>query len=93
MIINSANINSMNAHQTWMNNNAQNVANVNSENYTAVDTVINEGVTASTRSTGAETDITTEITDQIVIEKGFSLQTSAIKTEDEMIGTLLNMKG
>jgi flagellar hook protein FlgE len=88
----SVNINAMRAHSDWMAVNANNVANVNTEDFTANDTVITEGHVASIRPTAKETDLSKEIPDQIVIEKGFEAQTSAIRTQDEMLGTLLDMK-
>jgi flagellar hook-associated protein FlgK len=58
----STNLNAMSAHTAWMNANANNVANVNTENYDASRTVLKAGPTA-------------------------------VKTRDEILGTLLDMKG
>ena len=47
----SVNINAMRAHSDWMAVNANNIANVNTEDFTANDTVITEGPVASIRPT------------------------------------------
>jgi len=87
------NTTSMQAHQTLMNINANNIANVNNDNYTAKDGRIGDNLEVSSTDTNQPTDITKEITNQISIEDGFQAQAPVIKTEDEMIGTLLNIKG
>ena len=87
------NINSMQAHQAWMNQSANNIANVNTESFDAKRTVIEEGLVPVSKSTGEATNLTKEMTDQIVAADGFEVQVSAIKTYDEMLGTLLDMKG
>ncbi len=89
----SSNINSMQAHQKWMSVSANSIANVNTEGFKAADTVIGEGPKASVRSTEGATDLSKEMSDQIVIAGGFSAQASAVKTQDEMLGSLLDMKG
>jgi hypothetical protein len=38
-------------------------------------------------------NLTKELTSQIVIENGFKAQTTSIKTEDRMLGVLLDIKG
>jgi len=87
------NINSMQAHQAWMNQSANNVANVNTDSFDANRTVIKEGPIPVSESTTEATDLTKEMTDQIVAADGFEVQASVIKTYDEMMGTLLDMKG
>jgi len=76
-----------------MNQSAHNVANVNTESFNASRTVIKDGPVAVSESTGQPTDLAKEMTDQIVISSGFEVQASVIKTYDEMLGTLLDMKG
>jgi flagellar hook protein FlgE len=99
----SSNISSMNAHSGWMNNTAHNVANVNTEKFTPLSSTINEGAqenptlssVASKNSQMDEksaTDITKEMVDMVVSSKGFAVNAPVIKTQDEMLGTLLNMK-
>ncbi|WP_457596866.1 flagellar basal body rod C-terminal domain-containing protein [Hydrogenimonas sp.] len=89
----TGNINAMGAHTAWMNRNVHNIANVNTQNFDAGHTVIDAGPRAVTASTGRPTDLAKELPDQIVVEKGFSAQVSAVKTQDDMLGTLLDMKG
>jgi flagellar hook protein FlgE len=98
----SNNISSIQAHQSWMNSNSNNVANVNTERYVPTETTLNENgqnsvradnVAASdTGATQSQTDLATELTDQITIEKGVGVNVAAIKTEDQILGTLLDMK-
>ena len=89
------NATSMTAVSNWMNNSAQNVANVNTEEYKATQTTISNQDTAvvaqSSKSTNG-TDLATEFTDQIAIEKSFEANVDTIKTQDTMLGTLLDMK-
>lgn len=97
----SANISSISAHQTMMNTSANNVANVNSDGFIPSDTRISENsnsVTASTRvsddnsSLKSQTDLAKEIPDQMITKNATAVNVSAIKTQDEMLGTLLDMK-
>jgi flagellar hook protein FlgE len=89
MTINST---SMMAHQTLMDVNANNVANVNTQDFSATDAKIEGNLEVNLRDTNAPTNLTKELTDQIVIEDGFKAQAPAIKTEDEMYKTLLDIK-
>ena len=89
----STNLNAMRAHATWMNAISDNVANVDTENYDASRTVLNAGPTAVSEPTGQGTDLIKEIPEQIVVADGFSAQVTAVKTRDEILGTLLDMKG
>jgi len=89
------NATSMTAMSNWMNNSAQNVANVNTDNYNAIQTTIsNQGnaVVAQSSQTENSTDLSTEFTDQIALETNFEANTKPIQAEDEMIGSLLDMK-
>ncbi|WP_324170461.1 hypothetical protein [Sulfurimonas sp.] len=97
----SNNISSIQAHQTMMNTNANNVANVNSAAYLPSDTkIINQENSVSTHtrksdnngSTNSQTDLSKELPEQIVIEDATAVNMTAIKTQDEMIGTLLDIK-
>jgi flagellar hook protein FlgE len=82
--------------------NANNVANVNSDKFKSVDTKLEEAAKESPRAVLREgienptgksgTDLTKELTDQIPIEKGFGVNTTVVKTKDEMLGTLMDMK-
>jgi flagellar hook protein FlgE len=89
----ASNLNAMQAHGTWMNANAHNVANVNTENFDSLRTTVDAGPRAVTRPSGSATDLSREIPAQVAISGGFSAQVLAIRTQDEMTGTLLDMKG
>jgi flagellar hook protein FlgE len=98
----SSNVSSLQAHQSALNTTAHNVANVNSDGYIPSDTNIveasNTSVTTSTASAtdngsaNSQTDLTKELTDQIVYERGFEANVSAIQTQDQLTGTLLDIK-
>jgi flagellar hook protein FlgE len=83
---------SMMAHQTLMDINANNVANVNTQDFKASEAHIENNLEVSENTTNSGTDLTKELTDQIVIEDGFKAQVPAIKTQDEMTKTLLDIK-
>lgn len=86
-----------------MNNNAQNVANVNTDGYVPRETTISETQNGSTKANTAQADsngnersqtnLAKEITDQISIEKIAASNVQAIRTQDEMLGSLLDMRG
>ena len=97
----SSNISSIQSHQTMMNVNANNVANVNTDGFVPNDTRMSssEGsVTANTRqandngSLKSQTDLAKEIPDQMIVQNVTAANVSAIKTQDEMLGSLLDMK-
>lgn len=97
----SSNISSIQSHQTMMNTTANNVANVNSGGFVPSDTRMssNEGsVSAIVRkasdngSVNSQTDLAKEIPDQIVAQDATAANVSAIKTQDEMFGSLLDIK-
>ena len=88
------NISSMHAYEDWLSNNSNNIANVNTQDYKSIDTTLKNSsgnVTAHTTKSTNGVDLAKEITDQIVIKDGFNADATAIKTEDEMIGTVLNL--
>jgi flagellar hook protein FlgE len=82
----------MQSHQLLMDINANNIANVNTQDFTAKDSRIDNNLEVNSVDTNQPTNLTKEITEQMVIEDGFEAQVPVIKTEDEMIGTLLNIK-
>lgn len=97
----SNNISSIQAHQSMMNTSANNVANVNSDGFVPRDTrmTANEGgVRANTRmadnngSTKSQTDLAKEIPDQIIAQDATAVNVAAIKTQNEMFGSLLDIK-
>lgn len=89
------NATAMTAMSNWMNNSAHNVANVNTDNYNATQTTItnqNDAVVAQSSQTNKSTELATELTDQIAIDKSFKANADVIKTQNEMLGSLLDMK-
>ena len=89
------NVNSMNAHVNWLNSNANNIANVNTKDHNATRTVLENNTQSSVEAvnskTNKETNLSKELTNQIPIEKGFDAQVKAIKTQEEMMGGILNI--
>ncbi len=98
----TSNISSIAAQQTLMNTNANNVANVNTDGFIPTDTKVisttDNSVGTSKRladdngSAKSQTDLTKEITDQIIVQNATALNVTAIKTQDEMFGSLLDTK-
>jgi len=97
----SNNVSSISAHQTMMNNSAHNVANVNTDGFIPKSTVINSNtntVNANTREatdsnySRSQTDISKEIPDQMIAQRATEMNVTTIKTQDEMFGSLLDIK-
>lgn len=95
------NVSSIYAHQTMLNSSAHNVANVNTEGFRPSGTIINDNSGSvkaslreadSTNSLKSQTDLAKELPDQIIAQDATSVNLSAIKTQDEMIGTLIDLK-
>ena len=89
------NANAMMAMSNWMNNSANNVANVNTQDYKATQTTItnqDNSVVAKSSQSENGTELATEFTDQIALDKSFDANAKTIKTQDEMLGSLLDMK-
>ncbi len=89
------NVSSMNAHNSWMNANANNVANVNSKDYNSTKTMVAQtpakSVEAVNTKSSSPTNLTKELTNQIPIEKGMGAQEKAIKVQEQMMGGILNI--
>ena len=88
------NANAMSSISNWMNNNSHNVANDNTENFSATRTTMNNSgnaVDAQSAKTQNGTDLSKEMSDQIVIDKSFEANAQSIKTKDDMIGSLLDL--
>ncbi len=96
------NISSIQANQTLLDNNAHNIANVNTDRF-----VPNSGKTVSgengsvqasiskatdSGSMRSQTDLAKEMSDQISLGKSTEVNVAAIRTQDEMLGTLLDIK-
>jgi len=87
--------------QTQIDTTANNIANVNTDGFIPTDTrMVDEktSVRAQTRladdtgSPKSQTDLAKEIPDQIVIGGVAKANVAAIKTQDEMFGSLLDIK-
>ena len=97
----SNNVSSIQAHQTMLNVNANNVANLNTDGFRPSDTKMSDdtnSVSANVRqadnngSDKSQTNLTKELPDQIIAQDAVAINVKAIKTHDEMMGTLLDMK-
>jgi flagellar hook protein FlgE len=97
----SNNISSIQAHQTMMNVNANNVANVNSDGFIPRDVKMSDSQSSvranvrtadDTGSQKSQTDLAKEIPDQILASEATAVNVAAIKTQDEMLGSLLDIK-
>ena len=97
----SSNISSMQAHQTMINAIANNIASANTDGYIPKDTKNFEaanGVKTDTRmasdseSTKSQTNLSKEITDQIIASKGSVTNVTAIKAQDDILGSMLDIK-
>lgn len=97
----SNNISSIQSHQKMMDTTANNVANVNTDGFVPSSTRISNtgnSVSASnakaddTGSAKSQTDLAKEIPNEIVAQDATAINVTAIKTQDEMLGSLLDMK-
>lgn len=97
----STNISSIQAHQNMMNTSANNVANVNTDRFVPTNTRVvgsenslrADNVKADdTGSKISQTDLAKEITTQIIAQDTTALNVNAIRTQDEMLGSLLDIK-
>ena len=98
----SSNLSSITAHQSMLNTTANNIAHVNTDGFVpkrtvleskdSSDVVANVAQSGSSVSKGSQTDLAKEIPDLMVAEAGTSVNVTAIKTQDEMLGTLLDIK-
>jgi flagellar hook protein FlgE len=97
----SGNLSSIQAHQTLLDNSANNVANVNTDRFVPRAGTISEGagnsvqaqVSAGTDngSVNSQTDLGRELTDQIIFERGVEANVASIRTQDQMYGSLLDI--
>jgi len=98
----SNNLASLQANQTFLNTTANNVANVNTDGFIPQDTRITDNAqqtpqattreSDSTNSLQSQTDLSKEIPDQITQSGVAKADVSAIQTQDQMMGTLLDIK-
>lgn len=84
-----------------MNTSANNVANINSDGFVPRDTRVLGGensVSTNTRmannngSTKSQTDLAKELPDQMIAQNATAVNVTAIKAQDEMLGSLLDIK-
>ncbi|MGE4418849.1 MAG: hypothetical protein AB7D38_03320 [Sulfurimonas sp.] len=97
----SSNISSIQAHQTMMNTSATNVANVNSDGYIPSETRVvssENSVKANTfkandnGSKMSQTELSKEITNQIIAQDATEANVTALKAQDDILGSLLDIK-
>lgn len=91
------------AHQWWLSANSHNIANVNTDGFKPINTLIGEDAMSnpkatfklSTKGEGgmSQTDLTKEMGDMIVAKRGFEVNAPVARTEDEILGSLLDIKG
>lgn len=98
----SNNVASLQVNQTFLNTTANNVANVNTDGFIPQDTRITNSDSKTPKanvrqaddngSQRSQTDLSKEIPDQIIQSGVAEANVAAIKTQDEMFGTLLDIK-
>jgi len=98
----STNVSSIQANQVMLDANANNIANVNTDGFRPTDVKVSnpsEGalqanlrVADDNGLTKSQTDLSKELPDQIVGEKVAAVNVTAIRTQDEMMGSLLDIK-
>lgn len=97
-----SNVSSIQAHQTVLNNSANNVANVNTDRFVPTESTISSSGSGSVQtnlqsatdngSTTSQTDLSRELTGQVVVERSVEANAEAIRTQDQMYGSLLDIK-
>ena len=88
-----SNVSSIQAHSSWMDATAHNVANVSTKDSKAVSTVIEEGPTAVHDFSSHGTNLASEMVNMVTIPYAVASNKVAIQTQDQMASTLLNIKG
>jgi len=97
----SNNISSIQAHSTMLNTTGNNIANVNTDGFVPSETRMSgtkSSVTAynakadDNGSRISQTDLAKEIPDEIIAGNATGVNVAAIKTQDQMFGTLLDIK-
>ncbi|MFK5881831.1 MAG: flagellar biosynthesis protein FlgE [Sulfurospirillum sp.] len=88
------NTNSINAQFDWLSNSSSNVANINTDGYKAIDTVLsNQGkdIIANSSRSKQGVSLVKELSDQNLISIGVEANVKAINTQNKILGTLLDM--
>lgn len=94
-------ISSIQSHQFMLNTTANNIANVNTNGFVPSDTRLTDnGNSVSAHNVKADdngslhsqTSLSKEITDQIIAQDATAVNVQVLKTQDEMLGSLLDIK-
>ena len=98
----SANISSLQANKMFMNANANNIANVNTDSFKPTQTTISHSSKETVQanftksdnigSSKSQTNLVKEIPDQIIIGEVNEVNINAIKAQNKMLGSLLDIK-
>ena len=92
---------SMYAHQDLLNSSAHNIANSNTQNFERTDTKIVEGSTETVQAVSdkienenpySNTDLVKEFTNQILSYQAVGANAVSIQTQNQVSGTLLDIK-
>lgn len=95
------NIASIQAHQTMTNSSANNIANINTDRFVPTNTRVVGGENSlradntkadNTGSKISQTDLAKEMTTQIIAQDATAVNVNAIRTQDEILGSLLDIK-
>jgi flagellar hook protein FlgE len=95
--INNASLTALNAYSTLLNNTANNVANINTDNYKPLETTMQDsrpsGVTAITsrNENGDRVDLSQEAVNLITAETGFKANIDVLKTAQKMQKTVIDI--
>jgi len=87
-------VSSLNAYSNWLDNSAANVANGSTnQSQSRSSTITSEAGTPALNTTVEQKPVRLEkeMTDQVIIPKAAEASADAIRTQDEMTGTLLNI--
>lgn len=82
-----SNINAMQNYMSEMNQNATSIA------QTTTNAIEGQQEPQEAQEVSASQDITRDLTDQISIENGFDAQINSVQTQDDIMGTLIDMRG
>jgi flagellar hook protein FlgE len=95
--INNASLTALNAYSTLLNNTADNVANINTDSYRQLETIMQDsspaGVTAMTSRNGTadRVDLSKEAVNLIAAETGFKANIDVSKTAQKMQKSVIDI--
>lgn len=72
---------------------AHNVANINTPGYKTIETVAADETMDKVDIKWSGVDAAKEMTDMLVEKRAFQFNIAALRTQDEMLGTLIDLKG